>query len=134
MAAITAATAPFSLACAPLATGASAAPIYTEGLLSWSVDLKALAGKQGSESTANRRLRTLIEMADLTQFSPPLRSDAAVIVGCRRDGYISASEILRLHQHWPNSTLRWLSAGHVTGVIRYGSALRSAVSDALEKL
>jgi esterase/lipase len=134
MAAITAAIAPFPVACGALATGASAAAIYTQGLLSWSVDLKALAGEHGSDSTAKRRLQNLIEMADLTHHPPPLRSDATVIVGCRRDGYILASEILRLHKHWPNSTLRWLSAGHVTAVIRHRSALRSAVSDALEKL
>jgi hypothetical protein len=52
----------------------------------------------GEAATAN-----LIEMADLTHHPPRLRSDATVIVGCRRDGYILASEILRLtadHQYF----------------------------------
>ena len=116
MAAITAAVCPFPLACAALATGASAAPIYTKGLLSWSIDLAALAGKTGVQSEANERLRRLIEAADLTRHAPPLRADAAVLVGCARDGYISPAEIQRLHEYWPGSELRWLRAGHVTAV------------------
>jgi pimeloyl-ACP methyl ester carboxylesterase len=134
MAAITAAVCPFPIACAALATGASAAPIYTQGLLSWSIDLAALAGKTGLQSEANDRLRRLIEAADLTQYAPPLRTDAAVLVGCARDGYVLRNEIQRLHKYWPGSELRWLGAGHVTAVIRGRSFLRSAVADATERL
>jgi pimeloyl-ACP methyl ester carboxylesterase len=134
MAAITAAVCPFPLACAALATGASAAPIYTQGLLSWSIDLAALAGETGVQSEANERLRRLIETADLTRHAPPLRSDAAVLMGCARDGYIQRTEIQRLHEHWPGSELRWLRAGHVTAVISGRSFLRGAVADATERL
>jgi pimeloyl-ACP methyl ester carboxylesterase len=134
MAAITAAVCPFPLACAALATGASAAPIYTQGLLSWSIDLAALAGETGVQSEANERLRRLIEAADLTRHAPPLRPDAAVLVGCARDGYVLRTEIQRLHQYWPGSELRWLRAGHVTAVIRCRSLLRDAIADATERL
>ncbi|MGA8272948.1 MAG: alpha/beta hydrolase family protein [Candidatus Sulfotelmatobacter sp.] len=134
MAAITAAVCPFPLACAALATGASAAPIYTQGLLSWSIDLNALAGESHLQSAASQRLRLLIEAADLTRHAPPMRSDAAVIVGCARDGYVLRSEIERLHEYWPGSILRWLSAGHVTGFITKRAILRDAVVDASERL
>ena len=134
MAAIAAAVCPFPIACAALATGVSAAPIYTQGLLSWSIDLAALAGKTGLRSEANERLRRLIEAADLTRYSPPLRADAAVLVGCARDGYVLRTEIQRLHDYWPGSELRWLQAGHVTAVIRGRSRLRGAVVDATERL
>ena len=134
MAAITAAVCPFPIACAALATGASAAPIYTQGLLSWSIDLAALAGKTGLHSEANERLRRLIEAADLTRHAPPLRADAAVLVGCVRDGYVLPTEIQRLHEYWPGSELRWLRGGHVTAVIRGRAFLRSAVADATERL
>ena len=134
MAAITAAVCPFPIACAALATGASAAPIYTQGLLSWSIDLAALAGETGLQSEANDRLRRLIEASDLTQYAPPLRTDAAVLVGCARDGYVLREEIERLHEYWPGSELRWLSAGHVTAVIRGRNFLRSAVADATGRL
>ena len=56
MAAITAAVTPMPVACAALATGASASAIYTRGLLSWSVDFEALGeamdGMQRRASTA----------------------------------------------------------------------------------
>ncbi|HTT21869.1 MAG TPA: alpha/beta hydrolase family protein [Candidatus Sulfotelmatobacter sp.] len=134
MAALTAVSCPFPVACAALATGASAAPIYTKGLLSWSVNLEALAAKQGQRLAAKERLRLLIETADLTRHPPPIRSDAAFIVGCASDGYVLANEVERLHEHWTGSTLRWLPAGHVTGLFFFGSALRDAVADATTKL
>jgi hypothetical protein len=134
MAAITAAVCPFPIACAALATGASAAPIYTQGLLSWSIDLSALAGETGLQSKANERLRRLIEVADLTRYTPPLRTDAAVLVGNLRDGYVLGTEIQRLHDYWPGSELRWLQAGHVTAVIRGRSLLCRAVADATGRL
>jgi hypothetical protein len=134
MAAITASSCPFPIACAALATGASAAPIYTQGLLSWSIDLAALAGESGLQSEANERLRRLIEAADLTQYPPPLRPDAATLVGNVRDGYILRTEIQRLHDHWRGSELRWLRAGHVTAVFRYRDFLRRAIADATDRL
>jgi hypothetical protein len=134
MAALTAAVSPFPLACAALATGASAAPIYTQGLLSWSVNLEALAGEPGLQLAAKERLHLLIEGADLTRRTPPVRADASIIVGCMRDGYILASEIERLHQHWSGSVLRWLPAGHATALMFARSALRDAVADATAKL
>lgn len=134
MAAITAAVCPFPLACAALATGASAAPIYTQGLLSWSIDLDALAGESRLPSVARQRLHNLIKAADVTHHAPPLRPDAAVLVGGARDGYILRSEIQRLHEHWTGSILRWVPAGHVTALITSRPALRDAIVDAIERL
>jgi pimeloyl-ACP methyl ester carboxylesterase len=134
MAAITAAVSPFPVACAALATGASAAPIYTKGLLSWSVNLKALAVKPGLQLAAMERLHLLIEGADLTRHAPPIRADAAVVVGCIKDGYILPNEVRRLHKYWSGSALRWLPAGHVTALMFFRDALRDAVADATAKL
>jgi hypothetical protein len=134
MAAITAAASPFPVACAALATGASAAPIYTEGLLSWSINLKALATNQDQQRAARNRLHRMIQAADVTRQSPPIRTDAAFLVGCARDGYVLANEVKRLHEYWPGSTLRWLPAGHVTGLFFFRAALRDAVVDATRKL
>lgn len=134
MAAVTAAVCPFPVACAALATGASAAPIYTQGLLSWSVDLGALAGESHLESAARERLTCLIEAADVTRHPPPIRPDAAVLVACTRDGYLLREQIHRLHEHWPGSTLRWLPAGHFSALMTHRSALRDAIADAVGKL
>jgi len=134
MAAITAAVSRLPVACAALATGASAAPILTKGLLSWSVSLRALADDRDQGQVARNRLQVMIEMADVTRQSPPMRTDAAILVGCSRDGYVLPDEVKRLHEHWPGSTLRWIPAGHVTGLFFFRSALRDAVVDATRKL
>ena len=77
MAAITAAVTPLPVACAALATGASASAIYTRGLLSWSVDFDTLGGGAGGRDAARERLRKLFDTADVTRYRPPLRVDAS---------------------------------------------------------
>lgn len=128
MAALTAAVVPFPVACAALATGASASAIYTRGLLSWSVDFPTL-GEGGRE-----RLTNLFDVADITNFRPPLRVDAAVVSGCARDGYVLASETERLHQHWKGSTLRWIPAGHFSALLTQRKVLRACVEEAVGEL
>jgi hypothetical protein len=134
MAAITAAVTPFPVACAALATGASASSIYTRGLLSWSVDLETLAGAPHLRDTARDRLHQLFEVADVTRYPAPSRPDAAVIVGCRRDGYVLSSETERLHQYWKGSTLRWISAGHFSALVTSRRVLCDCVAQAANKL
>ena len=129
MAALTAAVSPMPLACAALATGASASAIYTRGLLSRSVDLDTLGG-----DSARDRLRTLFDVADITNFRPPLRVDAAVVSGCISDGYVLPSETERLHRHWQGSELRWMDAGHFSALFTQRTALRSCVEEAVKRL
>jgi hypothetical protein len=134
MAAITAAVSPFPLACAAMAAGASGGSVYTRGLLSWSVDFTALGGGTTQRAAAQARLRRLFAVADVTSFPAPMRSDAAVIAGCKRDGYVLRSETERLHKHWPGSTLRWIPAGHFSALVSSRRALCDCVADAVEKL
>ena len=129
MAALTAAVSPCPMACAALATGASASAIYTRGLLSRSVDWETLGG-----DAARERLRTLFDAADITNFRPPMRADAAVVSGCTHDGYVLTSETERLHRHWKGSTLRWIDAGHFSALITQRRALQACVQEAVEKL
>ena len=62
-------------------------------MLSWSVNLQALAVEPGPQLAAKERLHLLIEAADVTRHAPPIRADAAVAVGCIRDGYVLANEV-----------------------------------------
>jgi hypothetical protein len=135
MAAITAAVSPFPVACAALATGASASSVYTRGLLSWSVDVGAL-GKTYAARPAGvkQRLERLFESADVTRYPAPSRTDAAILAGCTRDGYVLRTETLRLHQHWPGSTLRWIRAGHFSALVTKRRALCDCIADAIAKL
>ncbi len=134
MAAITAAVTPLAVGCAALATGASASSIYTRGLLSWSVDLDALGGTPDLRAAARERLHQLFEVADVTRYPAPERSDAAVIVGCKRDGYVLNSETERLHRHWKGSSLRWIPAGHFSALVTSRRALCDCVVEAVGKL
>jgi len=134
MAAITAAVTPFAVGCAALATGASASSIYTHGLLSWSVDLDALGGAPDLRAPARERLLQLFEVADVTRYPLPVRPDAAVIAGCKRDGYVFNSETERLHQHWKGSALRWIPAGHFSALVTSRRALCDCVDEAADKL
>jgi len=134
MAAITAAVTPIPVGCAPLATGASASMIYTRGLLSWSVDLDALDGATAGREPARERLHQLFEVADVTRYPVPLRPDAAVIVGCKRDGYVFNCETERLHQHWKGSTLHWIPAGHFSALLTSRRALCECVAEAADRL
>jgi pimeloyl-ACP methyl ester carboxylesterase len=134
MAAITAAVTPFAVGCAALATGASATSIYLRGLLSWSVDLEALVDESDSRRSAKARLAQLFDVADLTRYPLPVRPDAAVIAGCKRDGYVFNRETERLHQHWKNSTLRWIPAGHLSALVTSRHALCDCIDEAADRL
>jgi pimeloyl-ACP methyl ester carboxylesterase len=129
MAALTAAVSQLPVACAALATGASASAIYTRGLLSWSVDFKTLGG-----DSARERLRNLFDTADIANFLPPARADAAVVSGCTRDGYVLPSETERLHRHWKHSQLRWIESGHFSALITQRKALQACVELAVKRL
>jgi hypothetical protein len=128
MAAITAAVTPLAIACAALATGASASAIYTRGLLSRSVDFVSLG------LSARDRLGELFEVADIANFRPPVRVDAAIVSGCTRDGYVLRSETERLHAHWKGSSLRWIAAGHFSALATQRRVLRECVEEAVERL
>lgn len=134
MAALVAGLSPEPLAVAALAAGTTPAPVYTRGLLSRSVDFAALARGRGDEAWARERLASLFGLADARRLPPPVRPQAAVVVGCRRDGYVSPEDTRALHAQWPGSTLRWLDAGHVSAPLFHRAALRRATADALRGL
>jgi hypothetical protein len=134
MAAITAAVTPFPIACAALATGASASSIYTRGLMSWCIDFDRLAEQPAQRSAAQERLHGFFDAADITNYPPPIRVDASVILGCTRDGYVLRSETERLHQYWFGSTLRWLNAGHFSALVTSRKTLCDCLLDAISKL
>lgn len=128
MAGLVGATTPRAIAIAACAAGASPAPTYTKQFLSWSIDYTALG--QG----ARERLERVFSRADLTNYAPPVAANAAVIVGCSRDGYVAPSQVRALHDHWPGSELRWVRTGHVSALFTERRALRKAIRDALDRL
>ena len=134
MAALVAGLSPEPLAVAALAAGTTPAPVYTRGLLSRSVDFRALAKGRAGEAWARKRLAALFGLADAKRLPPPVRPQAAVVLGCLLDGYVSQEDTRALHAHWPGSTLRWLDAGHVSAPLFHRAELRRATADALSGL
>ena len=134
MAALVAALTPEPLAVAALAAGTTPAPVFTQGLLSRSIDFHALGATVGGPDRARERLAALFGSADAVRLPAPVRPDTAVIVGCTADGYVSDANTHALHAHWPGSRERWLEAGHVSAVLTHRRALRQAVVDALARL
>ena len=133
-AALTAAISPEPVGCAALATGASGAAVYTRGLLQWSVDFASLPPDPTGSRKARERIEQLFLPADITQHPVPVRVDAAVIAGCKRDAYILQSETERLHAHWKGSKLLWLETGHFSAPLTSRRILCDCVAEAAAKL
>ncbi|WP_437967086.1 alpha/beta hydrolase family protein [Sorangium sp. So ce260] len=129
-AALAAAVTARPLAVAVFGAGRSVVPVFTEGMLSVSVEFEALGGL----STARARLGALFGAADLDRHQAPRRLDATVIVGGRHDGYVFAEQVEALHALWRASELRWLETGHAGAVVYQAEALRRAALDAMERL
>ena len=127
MAALCAATYPEPIACAALATGLSAVPIFCADAMSNAIRWDVL----GAEHPNPRALMAeLVALSDLDRFGPPARPQTAVIVGARHDGYVRPEQVRRLHAHWPQSQLRWCNGGHVAAYVRR-RALVDAMADAM---
>ncbi len=134
MAALTAAFSRAPLAVAALAAGASPAPVFTRGGLSRSIDFAALGGAPANAELARRRLESLFDLGRVTLWPAPVRPESAILLACRRDGYVPASETHALHAHWPKSELRWVDAGHISALFTERRALRAAIRDAFARL
>ncbi|WP_163999427.1 alpha/beta hydrolase family protein [Pyxidicoccus caerfyrddinensis] len=134
MAALTAVLFPGPLAVAALAAGASPVPVFTRGLLSWSISFAQLDGARRDAEQARQRLGRIFDLANLTKFPPPRQPGAAILLACRKDGFVPAAETRTLHAHWKKSELRWVNAGHVSAILTERTALCAAVRDSLARV
>ncbi|MCP3139784.1 alpha/beta hydrolase family protein [Pyxidicoccus xibeiensis] len=134
MAALTAVLVPEPLGVAALAAGASPVPVFTRGLLSWSIAFADLDGARRDAEQARQRLGRIFDLANLTRFPPPSQPGAAILLACRRDGFVPAEETRTLQAHWGQSELRWVDAGHVSAVVTERAALCAAVRDSLARV
>nr|WP_246357253.1 alpha/beta hydrolase family protein [Pyxidicoccus fallax] len=134
MAALAAVLFPEPLAVAALAAGASPVPVFTRGLLSWSIRFEELDGSRRDAERARERLGHIFDLANLMKFPPPRQPGAAILLACRKDGFVPGAETRALHAHWTGSELRWVNAGHVSAILTERAALRAAVRDSLARV
>lgn len=134
MAAFAAALTPFPVAAVPRAAGASAGAIFTEDALARRFAWDRLAQELGDLARAKAFFAACLAPVDVRRFPAPCDCNAAILVASRHDRFIRPDDVVRLHEHWPGSELRWLEAGHLTGALMHGDAQRTAITDALARL
>lgn len=104
----------------PMATGRSAVPIFTSGVLSRNVH----------PSVRGRVLAEQIARADLDRFARP--RGPIRLVGCASDAYVEREQVEALARLY-DAPITWVPGGHVAGYVRRGplvDALRDCTRSA----
>ncbi len=126
---------PLPAAVIPLAAAHSAAPVFTEGVLSAVPDWEALGRTSGGPEAARRQLADLLLSTSSTLTLPPLSDTRrAILVAARQDGFVPSSSTLRLLQHWRGAELRYLSGGHLSAFFTGRSTIIRSILDAFSRL
>jgi dienelactone hydrolase len=133
MAAFAAAASDFSVAVVPRGAALSAKPIFTAGALTQTMRWDVLAAEAGSLDAAKERFAAALAEVRIDRFPALADPERAVIVASRHDGFVPPAEARALHAHWPGSELRWVPAGHFTGLVLHHATHRRAVLDAFAR-
>ncbi|GMQ93549.1 MAG: hypothetical protein BMS9Abin12_1028 [Acidimicrobiia bacterium] len=128
-AALVAATMPVPLATAPLAASHSPGPVFLDGVLRGGIAWNALGGR-----TQERRLRSTLGAISVLNVEPAPHTTYAIVVRASQDGYVPASAVHALSDHWPGSELRVVRGGHATAVWYRKDQLTDAIVDSFDRL
>jgi len=134
LAAYTACFFPLPLAVVPVAVAHSAAPVFTQGVLSALPDWEALGRTCGGADAARQRLAEILEGLSITQLPPLPSPRRAILLAARQDGFVPSASTLRLLQHWRGAELRYLPGGHVSGLLAGRSLIAHAIADAFSRV
>lgn len=132
MAAMVGAATPFPIAVVPIAPSCAPDSVLRDGVLKHVVDFAACA-IDGDARAAREALLDHLARFSVEALPAPRAPEAAVVVGTRADGVVPPREMERIARHW-GCELRWLPAGHVTAVLAYQGAMRTAIADAFDRL
>jgi hypothetical protein len=134
MAAYSATHFPLPLAVIPLAVAHSAAPVFTQGVLSALPDWESLGRTYGGAAAARERLAEFLERLSITQQPPLPQPRRAIIVAAREDGFVPSASTLRLLQHWRGAELRYVRGGHVSALVTGRAHITRAILDAFSRI
>lgn len=134
MAAYAACFFPLPVAVVPMAVAHSAAPVFTQGVLSALPDWEVLGRTCGGVEAARHRLAELLEGFSITRVAPLPNPRRAILLAARQDGFVPAASTLRLLQHWRGAELRYLRGGHVSGLITGRAVITRSILDAFSRL
>jgi len=134
LAAYTAARFPLPLAVIPLAAAHSAAPVFTEGVLSTLPDWEALGRTSGSPEAARERLAEVLSAASTTALPPLSTPRRAILLAAREDGFVPSASTLSLLRHWRGAELRYLRGGHVSAFLTGRAPITRAILEAFSRI
>lgn len=106
---------PNRLAVIPSLAPSSVAELYAYGHLGEVCNWKALAIDSDEES-ARKKIKEILEIGDIKNFSPPRQSICSVI-NAKNDTYIPAYLSDTFTQHWPHSKVKLISGGHISSIL-----------------
>lgn len=129
MAAFGAALSDFPVSVTPRGTACAAEAVFTNAALSSTMRWDVLAAEAGSMQSARRYFAECLEPVRLDRLPVPVAPERAILVASRHDGFIPPSGAQALHALWKGSELRWLDAGHVTGLVLHHRTHRRAIVD-----
>jgi hypothetical protein len=127
--AIAGATMPVPLAIAPLAASHSPGPVFLDGVLRKGIAWDALGGR-----SQEKRLRSTLGAISVLNVEPLPHTAHAVVVRASRDGYVPASAVEALSDHWPGSELRVVRGGHATAIWYRKDQLTDAIVESFDRL
>ncbi len=106
------------LAVIPGLAPSSVAEQYSFGYLSVVCDWQALSsgGSKQEEHYARTKLGKLLEIGDITNFPVPAQSICSII-NAKNDTYIPLHLSQRFVDHWPHSTVKLISGGHISSIL-----------------
>ncbi|DAZ99848.1 TPA: hypothetical protein N0F65_008591 [Lagenidium giganteum] len=140
----------------------SAVPVFADGLLSASCNWNSLyrahelkmldnmlQGQAAAVATddasfededpvqqAKKRMRMFLSITDIDNFRPPVRTDAVVFAIATEDEYIGfpESQWKRLREQWKPAHFRYLTTGHVSGILLEQDSFRETIMDVIKIL
>ena len=132
MAAYTASTIPFAVACVPCATGASVSEPFTQGGLSPSVAWMAIQQslELGSVEDTKQAIVEVFEAIAVDGLPLPVDIDPVIFVAGRHDAIVTPANTERLAKHWGNAPIRWVESGHISGMWKGLRTYHGAIEDA----
>ncbi len=128
LAAMAAALSPAPLSVAPLAASYSPEPVFCDAVLRRTVDWAALDEEGGIQ-----RLRTALAATSVLAIDPPSRSNTAVFVAAKGDGFVPVELTRALADHWGTDDVRVLDGGHATLLWRQRDGMADAIVDAFDR-
>jgi hypothetical protein len=134
MAAMVGSLSPVPVAIVPCIAPHSPSAVFTEGTLRHYCAWDVLKHGQNGQGQAREFMKGLLDIMDIRNFPEPSAPAAAVMIAAENDAYIPQDSTLKMHHHWPGSSLTWLGGGHVGAFLFHRRAFVSAIVHAFANL